>query len=96
VAQNRVVWTESALADVEAIAAYIARDSERYAAVVVERMLATAANLVEQAERGRVVPELADDDTREVFVYSWRLIYRIAPGLVTVLTIVHQKQDFSG
>jgi toxin ParE1/3/4 len=94
VAQNRVVWTESALSDVESIAAYIARDSERYAAAVIERMLEAAAALVEHADRGRVVPELADATTREVFVYSWRLIYRIAPGVVTVLTVVHQKQNF--
>jgi toxin ParE1/3/4 len=94
VAQNRIVWTESALADVEAIAAYIARDSERYAAAVVGQPLEAAAALAEHAGHGRVVPELADNDTREVFVYSWRLIYRIAPGVVTVLTVVHQKQDF--
>jgi toxin ParE1/3/4 len=94
VAQNRIAWTESALADVEAIATYIARDSERYAAVVVEQLLEAAAALAEHAERGRVVPELADDATREVFVYSWRLIFRIAPGVMTVLAVIHQKQDF--
>jgi hypothetical protein len=41
-----------------------------------------------------VVPELADTSIREVFVYSWRLIYRGEPKVVTVLTAVHQKQHF--
>jgi toxin ParE1/3/4 len=94
VAQKRVTWSASALADVEAIAAYIARDSEHYASVVVERMLEAAASLATLAERGRVVPELADTSIREVFVYSWRLVYRVQPNEVTVLTVVHQKQHF--
>jgi len=94
VAQNRVIWSASALADVEAIAAYIARDSDHYASVVVERMLEAAASLADPAERGRVVPEHADGSIREVFVYSWRLIYRVEPKVVTVLTVVHQKQHF--
>jgi toxin ParE1/3/4 len=94
VAQNRVIWSASALADVEAIAAYIARDSEHYASVVVERMLEAAAALSDLAERGRVVPELADSSIREVFVYSWRLIFRVQPNVITVLTVVHQKQHF--
>jgi toxin ParE1/3/4 len=94
VAQNRVIWSASALADVEAIAAYIARDSDHYASVVVERMLEAAASLADLAERGRVVPELTDASIREVFVYSWRVIYRVEPNVVTVLTVVHQKQHF--
>jgi toxin ParE1/3/4 len=94
VAQNRVIWTEVALADVETIATYIARGSKRYATAVVDRMLETAAALAENAERGRIVPELGDDATREVFVYGWRLIYRVDSGVVSVLTVVHQKQDF--
>jgi toxin ParE1/3/4 len=94
VAQNRVVWAESALADVEAIAAYIARDSEHYASVIVERMLEAAASLATHAERGRVVPEYHDASIREVLVYSWRLIYRMELNVVAVLTVVHQKQHF--
>jgi toxin ParE1/3/4 len=94
VAQNRVIWSASALADVEATAAYIARDSEHYASVVVEGILEAAASLATLAERGRVVPELADALIREVFIYSWRLIYRVESNFVTVLTVVHQKQHF--
>jgi toxin ParE1/3/4 len=69
VAQNRVIWSASALADVEAIAAYIARDTDHHASVFVERMLEAAASLDDLAERGRVFPELANA-IGEVFVYS--------------------------
>jgi toxin ParE1/3/4 len=94
VAQKRVVWTEAALADVDAIAAFIARDSEFYASAVVGQMLDSAASLADLAERGRVVPELADPTVREVFVHSWRMMYRVQPDVMTVLTVVHQKRHF--
>jgi len=93
VEQYRVVWSIAALADVEAIASVIARDSERYAATVVERLLESAVSLGNLSERGRVVPETGDEAIREIFVYSWRLIYRIQPGIVRILAVVHQKQN---
>jgi plasmid stabilization system protein ParE len=42
-------WFLSALADVEAIAGFITRDSDRNASVVVERMLEAAASLADLA-----------------------------------------------
>ena len=35
----RVIWTRQAVEDVEAIKAYVARDSLRYAALLVERIV---------------------------------------------------------
>jgi plasmid stabilization system protein ParE len=44
-ARQSVVWSPEALEDVDAIAAYIARDSAFYAAAVVQKMLTAAATL---------------------------------------------------
>ena len=53
----QVVWSPEALADVEAIASYIARDSAAYARAVVEKILETARQLCEFPFLGRMVPE---------------------------------------
>ena len=53
-ANQGVVWSPEALEDVEAIAAYIGRDSNFYAAAVVEKMLVTAAGLSDFPNVGRV------------------------------------------
>jgi hypothetical protein len=37
---KRVIWTRQAVEDVEAIKAYVARDSERYAVLLAERLVA--------------------------------------------------------
>ena len=42
---TRVIWTREAVEDVEAIKAYVARDSVRYAALLVERIVAAVGRL---------------------------------------------------
>ena len=42
---TRLVWAPQAIADVEAIRAYVARDSSHYANFVVERILASVTRL---------------------------------------------------
>jgi plasmid stabilization system protein ParE len=36
-----------------------------------------------------IVPEYSRPDVREVFVYRYRVIYRILPDRIDVLAIVH-------
>jgi plasmid stabilization system protein ParE len=91
-ADQVVVWSPEALEDVDAIAAYIARDSVFYAAAVVEKMLMAAANLNHFPEAGRIVPELNQPDIRERFVYSYRLIYRVELERILVTAVIHGKR----
>ncbi|MBU0620785.1 MAG: type II toxin-antitoxin system RelE/ParE family toxin [Gammaproteobacteria bacterium] len=91
-ARQTVVWSPEALEDVEAIAAYIARDSSFYAAAVVEKMLAAASGLSTFPGVGRIVPELGQTDVRECFVYSYRLIYQIEETRIVVIAVVHGKR----
>lgn len=88
----RVAWSPRAVEDLEAIAQYIAVDSHAYAAAVVTTILRTARRLSQFPFSGRIVPELADQNIRELFAYSYRIIYRIENQTVTVATIVHGKR----
>lgn len=91
---HRVVWSPAALEDVEAIASYISRDSPRYASAVVARLRDAVRGLREHPFSGRVVPEFDDQAIRERLVYSYRLIYRVEAGVVTIAAIAHGKQSF--
>ena len=88
----QVVWSPEALADVEAIASYIARDSAAYAQAVVEKILETARQVGEFPFLGRMVPELGQDTFRERFVYSYRLIYRIRNDTITIAAVIHGRR----
>ena len=74
---RKVIWADAAQEDLEAAAAYIHRDSPFYAASFVKRTLETARSLANFPLRGSIVREFGDTNIREIFVYSYRLIYRI-------------------
>lgn len=86
---TRVVWTRQAVEDVEAIKAYVARDSERYAGLLTERLVAAVDRLEVFPHSGRIVPEVGDDSLREVIYGDYRLVYRLQTESVEVVTIHH-------
>ena len=89
----RVRWSATAADDLEAIADYISRDSERYAAAVLQRVRAAAQELILFPLRGRFVPEFNDPDVRECIVGNYRLIYLHYEHQVTVLAVIHGARD---
>jgi toxin ParE1/3/4 len=88
----QIVWSPEALADVEAIASYIARDSAVYAQAVVEKILETARHAREFPFMGRIVPELGQETIRERLVYSYRLICRIRNDTLTMAAVIHGRR----
>ena len=90
-----VDWTNRAWSDLEQAADYIAQDSPNYAATLLAQARDAARSLDRFAERGRIVPELRDAAIREVFVGSYRLVYRILQNRVEVLALVHGARDLA-
>ena len=91
---RKVIWAYAAEEDLEAAASYIHRDSPVYAASFIDKALEAGRSLDEFAERGRMVPELGDSSIREIFVYSYRLVYRIEDDLISILALIHGRRDF--
>lgn len=91
---RKVIWTYTAEEDLDSAAEYIHKDSPVYAASFVDRALDASRSLDKFAERGRIVPELNEDYIREIFVYSYRLIYRIDNDQISVLALIHGHRDF--
>lgn len=90
-----VKWTETATSDLEEVAKFIGRDSQFYAAAIVREVQAAARSLRTFAERGRMVPESNAPDIRELFVRSYRLIYKVTPAHVYILAFVHGARDLT-
>ena len=88
----RVAWSPEALDDVDAIAAYIHRDSPAYAHAVTEKIIDASRDLKHFPKSGRIVPELDDNNIRERFVYSYRLIYRIEGNTILIAAVIHGKR----
>jgi addiction module RelE/StbE family toxin len=88
----RVNWSPRALTDVEEIAHFIEKDSLFYAQAVVTKIVRSIAKLADFPLVGRIVPEFNQPDFRELFVYSYRVIYRVENETVTVVAIIHGKR----
>ncbi len=91
---TRVVWSPHAVRDLEAIHAYIAGESARYADLVIGRLLAAVERLESFPESGREVPERAHGSIREVIVGPYRVVYRFRPGLVEIATVFRGSRLF--
>ena len=63
---TRLLWSPQAVEDVEAIRSFVARDSEHYANLLVERLVAAVDRLGSFPLSGWVVPEVGDESLREV------------------------------
>jgi plasmid stabilization system protein ParE len=88
-------WAESAVVTLLDAVEYIARDSPSYAAALAIRAERAAASRSELPERGRRVGEFDDEAVREIAVDSYRLIYRVQPGRVMILALVHKSRDLA-
>ena len=89
---HRVVWSPRALADVEAIAAYIASDSPSYASAVVRRIITSTRTLGDFPMSGRKVPEFDEENIRELIAYSYRIIYAVEKDEVTIAAVIHGRR----
>jgi toxin ParE1/3/4 len=90
----RVIWAPRAIARVVEIAAYIAAERPDSARRWVEDLFALAASLRSHPRMGRKVPEVDRDELRQVLQGKYRLIYRIEPARLVVLTIRHCRRDW--
>lgn len=92
----RVVWTDVAEKDLEAIVEYIAEESPQTALKVLRQIKKKADSLKSSPKRGRRVPEFADFRDiafRELVLPPWRLIYRIVGRSVEVLSFLDSRRD---
>ena len=90
-----VVWAESGRDALDEVITYIAQDSPQAAVHVLDAALAAAASLGVLAGRGRVVPELNDPVIREIFVFRYRLMYRVEDQRVVIVAFLHGARDFA-
>jgi toxin ParE1/3/4 len=92
--RRTVVWTRNARSGLDGILNYVAEGSPLAARRLLLAVLVAAESLGELTERGRVVPEIGDPAVREIFAYSYRLLYRVGLQQVDILGVLHGARDF--
>ena len=90
---RKLIWTKPALADLEAIYDYIAKDSEYYASSFLGEIIQQPEKLIDFPEMGRIVPEADRKDIRELIFQNYRIIYQIENKNIIILTVIHAKRE---
>lgn len=88
----RLIWTESALDDLNDVAEYIALDNRAAARSLVERVLRRVDQLARFPTSGKRPPELFSTPYREVVVPPCRIFYRIEGHTVFILYVMRSER----
>jgi toxin ParE1/3/4 len=88
-----IIWSEPALADLDAIADYIALDNPRAASELVRRVFPHTDQLAEHPRSGPKLPELPGWRYRQISEPPCRVIYRHEKDKVFVLHIVRAERQ---
>ncbi len=89
-----MIWSRPAKADLKYIHDFIAHDSRYYAKKVTLDIAAKTDILDELPRMGRKVPELGNENIRELTLYSYRILYEVKDRDVFVLAVIHKRRDF--
>ncbi len=92
----QISWTFQAKNDLRAIAEYISKDSKRYAKLQVIRLKERTNILKTQIRSGRIVPEINQNEIRELIEGNYRIIYKIVTdNKIDILAIHHSARDLT-
>jgi addiction module RelE/StbE family toxin len=92
---KKIIWTDPAIEDLQAIFDFISNDSEYYAKIFVNKILDAVEKLTDLPEIGRIVPEYNRKEIREIIFQSYRIIYKIGYDQILILTVIHGRRDFT-
>lgn len=87
----KIVWTESALSDLDDIGDYIAKDSVRYAELTVAKLFESPEILETHPLAGKVVPELQNEAIPQLIIGSYRIIYQVDTDFHIEILTVHRS-----
>jgi len=84
-----VIWTDSAIEDLNDIGAYIAKDSVRYAEITIAELFGSVDILEEYPSYGIVVPEFDNEFVRQIIKGNYRIVYQIINDFKVEILTVH-------
>jgi len=88
----KIIWSPLAIDRASEIAEYIARDKPSAAEKWVNTIFSKVEQLRSSPEIGRIVPEIRNEQFRELIYGNYHIIYRVEKKQISILTIRHGRQ----
>lgn len=81
---RRLIWTERASSDIEAIVRYMARRNPKASGRIGLGIYERAQILLNQPEAGTVLTELREGQWRKLVYRRWKITYRVLDELIII------------
>jgi len=88
----KIIWSPLAIDRASEVVEYIALDKPAASEKWANTLFAKVEQLTFSPKSGRIVPEIGDDQFRELIYGNYRIISRNEKKQVSILTIRHGKQ----
>ena len=88
----KIFWSPLAVERLEEIYEYISNDNVSAAQNLIENIFEKVESLVNNSQRGRIVPESNREDILELFEGEYRIIYKLESKKLFILSIRNFKQ----
>ena len=88
----KIIWPPLAIDRVAEVAEYISKDKPSAAKKWVDELFQKVETLKSSPELGRIVPELARKEIRELIFGNYRIIYRHEKTEISILTVRYGNQ----
>ena len=90
-----IIWSPLAVDQVREITSYIALDKPSDAVKSAEKIFNSVKRLAEFPDTGRIVPEINRNEIREIVQGNYRVIYKVKPKEILVLTVKNYHQQLT-
>lgn len=88
-----IIWTDSALDQLDEIAEYIALDKPEAASNLVKTIFSAVERLEQLPNSGHVPPELPNSIYRELYVRPCRIFYRQDNDTVLIVHVMREERQ---
>ncbi len=88
----KLYWTKEASTRIQEIEEFISRDNPQIAIEFSNNLISIAETIPDNPEKGRIVPELALDQIREILYKGYRIVYYRKVVTIEILTIFEGHQ----
>jgi plasmid stabilization system protein ParE len=81
---RRIIWTERASGDIEAIVRYISRRNLQAASAIGFGIYERAQILLTHPQAGSIVEELRDGGWRKLIYRRWKIVYSVQDNVIVI------------
>ncbi len=88
----KLYWTKEASIRLQEIEEFISRDNPQIAIEFTDKLISISETIPDNPEKGRIVPELAIKQIREILYKGYRIVYYRREASIEILTVFEGHQ----